>query len=242
MLKKIITLFALCIFISPVFAQELLTPTFQYSHKKTAYITLADGTEIKGTLKDVDRKKGLIEEIKIVDLEGKKHKLTPDQVKHMYLPPSGLDKLGKAIDFLNDARRWTDDKLDQDLLGKNYAYFENSKVQVKKKQLTLLVQLLNPTFSKSVKIYHDPMAGETASIGVGPIKAGGIAKSYYVKVVGQSDVATRLKKKDYSAEFKPMWGSCEAVVAEYASPKWRDLSKHAVKFSECGAESKEGTL
>jgi hypothetical protein len=38
---------------------------------------LADGTEINGTIKDIDREKGLIEYIKLQDGAGKKHKLNP---------------------------------------------------------------------------------------------------------------------------------------------------------------------
>jgi transcriptional antiterminator Rof (Rho-off) len=65
-------------------AQDLVSPTFTYSHKKTSYITLKDGSEITGTIKDLDRKKGLIEEIKIVNEAGKKLKLIPEYVASMY--------------------------------------------------------------------------------------------------------------------------------------------------------------
>ena len=114
-------------------AQELLSPSFSFSHKKTAYITLLDGTEIKGNIKDIDRKKGLIDFIKLKDGSGKKHKLNPDKIKHMYLPPSGVDKLGKALDFVTDVQKWQDEKLEQDLLNQGYIYFESTDVKIKKK-------------------------------------------------------------------------------------------------------------
>jgi len=216
---------------SATIAQDLLSPSFMFSHKKIAYITLLDGTEIQGNIKDIDRKKGLIEYIKIKDGSGKKHKLDADQVKHAYLPPSGFDKLVKADKFLNDVRKWTDEKLNQDFFSKGYIYFELADVKIKKKNRKLLMQLLNPDFSKEVKIYHDPFAKETMSIGIGPAKIGGISKSYYV--AKGENAAYRLKKKDYAANFKPLWQSCESMMTKYERPKWSELVKHAISFSEC---------
>ncbi|WP_010523062.1 hypothetical protein [Aquimarina agarivorans] len=115
-------------------AQDFLSPSFTFSHKKTSYITLADGSEIEGIIKDIDRKKGLIEYIKIQDGSKKKHKLKPEQVKFMYLPPSGFDKLSKLTNFLTDTQKWNDEKLNQDFLNKGYVYFELADVLIKKKK------------------------------------------------------------------------------------------------------------
>ncbi|WP_010523061.1 hypothetical protein [Aquimarina agarivorans] len=95
-----------------------------------------------------------------------------------------------------------------------------------------MVQLLNPGFSKHVKVYHDPYAKETMSIGVGSLKlAGGIAKSYYI--AKDDKPAFRLKKKDYDKQFIPLWTSCKKVIENYTNPVWRDLAKHIITFSEC---------
>ncbi|KXX67487.1 hypothetical protein [Flammeovirga sp. SJP92] len=220
-------------------AQQFQTPSYAFSHKKTAYITLNDGTELKGILKDLDRKKGIIKALKFEDGEGKKHKLLASDVKYMYLPPSGLDKLQKTMDFLGDSRKWNDEKLDQDLLNKGLVYFEQANVKIKKKEMLLLVQLLNPMFSKVVKVYHDPIAGETTSVGVGPMKAGGIAKSYYINV-NNDKAAYKVAKKDYKKEFVPMWKSCSKVAEQYGEDvNWRDLAKHVLLYSECSDEKKE---
>lgn len=214
-------------------AQELLSPSNSFSHKKTAYITLTDGTEVKCTIKKIDRKKGLIKEIKVRNEEGKKVKYKPDEIAYMYLPPSGLDKLGKALDFLEDAKKWTDEKLEQDLLNQGYVYFEQSDVKLKKKTKSMLMQLLNPGFSRKVKVYHDPWAKESLSLGVGPVKvAGGIAKSYYVKL-DTDKVAFRLKKKHYRSEFKLLWKSCPAVKDSVHDIRWSEFTKHIITYTEC---------
>lgn len=214
-----------------VTGQELLTPSHSFSHKKTAYITLMDGTEIKGTVKDIDRKKGLIKQIKIEDGNGDKIKLKPSEVAFMYLPPSGLDKLAKSMDFLTDAQKWSNEKLDQDLLSDGYVFFESSNVKIKRKESVMLMQLLNPTFSGVVKIYHDPFAKQTMSVGVGNIKvAGGNEKSYFIKA--GDDAAYKLEKKRYKKEFKPLWSKCDNL-ANQEEVKWNKLTSHVITYSEC---------
>lgn len=231
MIKKI-TLLLMLFFAFSSNAQSLISPSYGFSHSKTAYITLADGTEINGTIKDIDRDKGLIEYIKLQDGTGKKHKLKPQNIKFMYLPPSGLDNLGKKLDFISDSKKWNDEKLDQDFLNQGYAYFETTDVKIKKKNTKLLMQLLNPGFSKEFKVYCDPYAKETASLGIGGVKfVGGDVKSFYVAKKGEP--AFLLKKKDYKKEFVPLWKSCDKLIAENAEPKWGDLVKHIVIYSEC---------
>ena len=124
MKKQALLLVATFLFSIGMQAQELLSPSMTFSHKKTSYITLLDGTEINGTIKDLDREKGLIEYVKIKDGAGKKYKLDADEIKFMYLPPSGFDKLSKATSFLKDAKKWNNDKLNQDFLSQGYIYFE----------------------------------------------------------------------------------------------------------------------
>lgn len=213
-------------------AQQLLSPSFTFSKNKTSYITLNDGTEIKGIVKDIDRKKGLINLIKIEDEAGTKHKFNPTQVKHMYLMPSGFDKLSRAIDLASDAQKWNNEKLNQDFLNQGYVYFETVNVKIKKKALPMLMQLLNPTFSKSVKVYHDPFAKESASVGIGGVKlAGGLAKSYYF-MLDTDEAAYKLEKKDYKKVFVEVWKPC-ASLSQLAIIAWKDFTDHVIKYTEC---------
>jgi hypothetical protein len=213
-------------------AQQLLTPSFAYSSKKDAFVTLADGTELVGRIIDIDRKKGLIEFINIKDATGKKHKLKPEMVHHMYLAPSGLDALGKSLDKVYDVQKWKSDSLNSDLVKDGYVYFESVDVKLKKGTERLLMQLLNPTFCKHVKIYHDPRAAETTSVGVsGFTVAGGDDKSYYVTKGNQT--AVRLMKKDYKELFNELWGECPEVKTKYPNMRWTDLEKHVVAYSDC---------
>ena len=57
MIRQTLVLLMFFVLTNEISAQQLLSPSFTYSHSKTAYITLTDGTEITGTIKDIDRKK-----------------------------------------------------------------------------------------------------------------------------------------------------------------------------------------
>ncbi|WP_431242994.1 hypothetical protein ACQ9BO_25575 [Flavobacterium sp. P21] len=133
MIRKLLLFMMILFAFTAMKAQDLIAPSYGFSHSKTAYITLVDGTEISGTIRDIDRDKGLIEFIKLQDATGKKHKLKPEDIKYMYLPPSGLDNLGKNLNFISNYNKWNDDKLNQEYIKEGYAYFETAEVKVKKK-------------------------------------------------------------------------------------------------------------
>lgn len=233
MIKKFL-LIALTIFcVAEVSAQQLLSPSFTFSHKKTAYLILKDGVKLEGRIKDIDRKKGLIKYIKIVDEAGQKHKLKPTVIESMYLPASRLDKLSKSISFISNMQKWKNPNLNQDLLHKGYVYCENTQVMVKKKERTMMLQLLNPEFSNEVRVYHDPRAKHTMGIGVAGISVtGNIAKSYYVKKADE-DVAHLIKKNKYEKEFAKLWGGCDSLIQKTVEINWRDLTQHILDYSEC---------
>lgn len=231
--NKLCLLGLLCFFLcGTVMGQDLLSPLEGISFKKTSHIHMKDGSEVKGNIKKLDRKKGLIEEVKIKTEDGKKTTLDTEKISHMYLPQSAMDKLGKALSFMNDATQWNDNDYNQNLLGDGYALFEQSEVQVKKKKRTLVMQLLNPHFSNKIKIYHDPFASETMAPSVGGIKvAGGDDKSYYISINGGT--AYKLQKKNYKEEFKKIFGDNKDIMAKYGENiRWKDFVEAVFEYSK----------
>lgn len=215
-------------------AQRFLPKSTTFSHKKVSYITLADGSQIQGNIKDLDRKKGLIEEVKIKTLEGKVRKIKPEDISHMYLPQSGWDKMTNALDFATDAQNWDNADVDRDVVGKGYAYFEQSEVMIKKKKRTLLLMLINPAFSKKVKVYLDPFAKESMGAGIGGVTlVGGDTKSYYIKK-GNAP-AYLLKRKDYDMQFKALFEDCPSLINMHKDNlKWNELDLHVYTYNwEC---------
>ena len=232
MKDRFLFFFTLVILASSLTAQDFLDGAFTFSSKKESYITLADGKELTGFIDDIDRKKGLIEEITIIDLNKKKIKLKPEEVKHMYIVPSGFDKLSSGMNNMYDATKWNEDKsAHAEHIKAGYVFFETTEVMVKKKKLTLLLQLLNPGFANKIKVFFDPYAGETASFGFGGIKlAGGDAKSYYFKK--GDNVAYKMEKKNYDDELENLYGDCPSFKKGFEKKMgWSMVEKHIFYYS-----------
>lgn len=220
------------LFTASAFGQYFSSPVEVFSRKKPAYITLKSGEELVGNLKNYKLKRGLIEEITLeLDKKGKT-KYTPDQIAFMYLPQSGLDKMGKAMDKIYDATQWESEDINADYMRDGYAYFEQATVQLKKKKIEALLQMVNVSFNNPVKVFHDPWASETASASVGGIKvAGGIEKSYWVKV--GDDVCIKLKKKNYPEDLDKVFAKCEEYKSEVpAKPSWADFPELLFNYAK----------
>jgi hypothetical protein len=232
MKKFIIAVAALCL-TSTLSAQKFMPAFDRFSGKKVSYLYLVDGTEVTGTIDDLDRKKGLIEEVTIKPENGKKKSYKAEEIKSMYLVPSGWDKMGKFDDFMGDPRQWKSIDADKDILGKGYVYFELVQVQIKKKVLPLLMQCVNPSFNSQHKVFHDPYAQESIGLGVaGFTLVGGDDKSYYILKKGET-IAVKYKKKDYEEGFDTLFGSCDAFVNKVGKNiYWMDIEKHIFEYNQ----------
>jgi len=216
-------------------AQTFMKGLDGVSRKKTAYITLTDGTELECVIEKLPKKKGNIEEV-VYSVEGQKKKMTlePTDIAHMYLPPSALAKYAAISDVTGNLNKMMSTDMDGEILGKGYTYFESTEVMIKKKKMTLLMQLVNPDYSNGIKVYHDPYSGETMSASVGGMEvAGGIDKSYFVKK-GNAP-AYKMEKKDYKDGFNELFDGCRALTGlDKKERAWRDLATHIFTFnSKC---------
>jgi hypothetical protein len=218
-------------------AQKFSIPLEGFSKQKAAYLTMEDGTLFEGTLSGFKRTKGLIETVKMKDKDGEKLKIDPSKINFMYLAPSDLAKFGAALEQINSVNNWdkeNNNDIDADLMKDGYVYFEKVLTQVKKKKIEdLMLQLMNPSFSEKIKVYHDPFAKETMSLGVGGLTlVGGLDKSYYVKKENDKG-AYRLYKKDYKEQFEILFGDCPDFMAKYGEKtSWSDFEEHVNAYTE----------
>jgi len=236
-MKKVVVLPLVWLFLialCPVLAQEFIPAYDRFSGKEPAYIMLEDGSKLVGTLDNLSRRKGLIEEVVIKDMSGKKIKLNPEQIKSMYLMPSGFSKFSTNMDAGTKVKKWDAKYIDSEIIKKGYAYFEKAKVFIKDKEEMLLMQLLNPGFNTKIRVFHDPFAAETMRTGIGGMTmAGGDDKSYYVQV---GDLPSKkLKKKEYDDEIKVMYASCPDLVKKIGQKlRWTEFAQHVYEFTfEC---------
>lgn len=233
MIRSLSVMAMLCLFLASASAQKFDVPMVTCSGKKVSYLTLTDGTQVEGLMKDLGFKKGLIAKMKFEPVDGSKVKLKPASIKHMYLPPSGIEKLGKTLEFAHDAQMWKSRDVDQEIINKGYVYYEQTDVLIKKKKMKLMMQLLNSSFSDGIKIYNDPFANETTSVGVAGITvAGGDAKSYYIKK--GNGTAYRLYKKNYDKEFPKVFSDCPKLKSDPTAGKWSSIEAHVHTYAtEC---------
>ena len=231
--KYLLTLVCVLIVFSSV--AQTFSPAFQgFSRKKTTFITLKNGTEMSVVVKKLFFKKGLIDDLKVErSSDGKKVKINPEEIDHMYIPPSTLAKLNQFMDASSDITKLQDNELSSEHLDDGYLYMESSNVQVKKnKTQYCMMQVMNPTFSKKIKIYNDPFAKESASVSFAGMKvAGGLDKSYYIKKNGE-DLARRIKKNEYKKDMEELFAECPAVIEKYKDdPKWVDFEQFVYEYS-----------
>lgn len=225
-----VTMILLSISIISLNAQSFLRPFESISHKKSTFLTLEDDTEIEGNVKKLDRKKGLIQEVKL-KVNGEKTAIPVSKIKFAYFPQSGWDALSTGFEFVNDVRQWQNSTFDQGRIKDGYAYFEQTEVIVRKKQRTLLLQLLNPTSCDVLKIYHNPFANETATIGIkGFAVSGGDDKSYYLSKNGE--VAYKFTKKNFKKGFEDFFADCPEIVEKYSKARWSSFQTIVFAYNE----------
>jgi hypothetical protein len=235
-MRTLLTTTVLLLFVICLNAQSFTRGVDLYSKKKPAYITLTSGEEVVGEIDKVKRKKGQIESIRLEMENGDEVEYTPNDIKHAFLPASGLDKFAKDYDDAFNATTWGKDSPEGERIKDGYAYFQTELVQLKKEEATLLMQVVNPHFNDRITVYFDPMASESGSMSLGGIQvAGGLEKSYYIKV-GDEEKVWRLKKKDYDETLEKLYGDCDKIKPEEARKIfWDDFPLHVYNYStKCG--------
>ena len=114
--------------------QAAFDPAYtSYSRKKPAYVTLKTGEKIEADIKGVGRKKGQITEVKFIKPDGEKLKVESGEITSLYMAPSGLEKLDKQSNFLNDATKWGKSDASK-YLDKGYTMYTNQMVSLKNKK------------------------------------------------------------------------------------------------------------
>ena len=224
MKKTFLTVVALVMSLSFVAAQNFVTRIQGFSPKKTSYIELKDGTTIEGKFKNRKIKKGLIKEVKF-EVNGEKKSIIGEDIASMRLAPSGLGKLGAMSESLSTVKRAENSDISE-INDRDFVHFEQALLPGKK-PVYVLLQLVNPGFDSKIKVYDDPRAQETASIGG---ITGGMLKSYYIVRGGN---ALRVKKSDYKDLFNEIYGDCaEDIKKDYKKIKFEDFAEHVAKHEQ----------
>lgn len=214
-------------FILSTTAQNFMPGFDIFSHKMPAYITLKDGTKIEGEIDKLNRKRNNISGIRMI-VDGKEIEYAPEDVKEMYLPANKLNKFSLKYDnALNTSKDY-----DLDVINEGYGFFENTEVEFGGKVQTLMMQLVNPSSANKIKVYFDPMAMQTMSVGVGPISTGGIDRSYYIKTPEGS--AYKVSKANLKKIYKELFEDCPSLLKEIGKkPNWKVFDEYVFAHAHC---------
>lgn len=211
-----------------------MEPTAGFSVKKTAYITLADGSKIEGQFKGGQQAlNGGYKSITFKTTEGEKMKIQAEDIQSMLLPESKLSKISAATSVIGDATKWSDDvQINEEAVKEGYAYFETVIIAKKKKEITAVRQILNPGYAAKIKILDNAAGMSGPSTSLGGIKvAGGNDRSYFIKV-GEAK-AIKVSANKYEEQFAELYASCPEFIEEYGSEiKWSDIEEHVFAFSQ----------
>ncbi len=215
-----------------------------FSPKKETRILLKDATNIQGTARDIDRKKGQIYSVKVKNSStGKDETFKAEDIEEMYLPVSGFEKGMRTANYFNKINNWSR-KSPSKITNKDEVYLRNQTVSLKNKKAEkeYLMQLINPDFSSIIEVYADPVASETTgdSFGVGPISSpqvgGGVTKSFYVR---KGDRVIWLKKADFEENYNFLFGDNKEFMAKYPaeSVKWDYFSWLVFQYTKMTEEA-----
>jgi len=227
MKTKLALILTLFILFQNSFSQNFMPGFDIFSHSKPAYVTLEDGTKIEGEIDKLNRKRNNISGIKM-KIEGGEIEYAPEDVKQMYLPANKLNKFSLKYDnALNMSKDY-----DLDIINEGYGFFENTEVVLGKKTQTLMMQLVNPSSANKIKVYFDPMAIETMKVGIGPLSAGGIDRSYYIKT--SEGPAFKISKANIKKVYKDLLKDCPSLLKEIGkNPNWKEFDHYIFKHANC---------
>lgn len=220
--------------LSGLSAQKFIEPAAGLSVKKTAYLTLADGTKLEGQFRTGKPSiNGGYKAITFKTADGEKLKLDAIEVHSILIPKSKLGKFSESMDKIGDATQWGDDaKINQDAVKEGYYYYETVVIAKKKKDVPALRQILNPGYSETIKVMSNEMAMKGPSASIGGIKvAESNASSYFIKV--GDNKAIKVKSGQYNDLFNEIYGTCPEFIEKYKDDiRWNSLEEHVFEFSQ----------
>lgn len=237
--SKVLFLFVFSMLLSfSLTSQNFIEPANGFSMKKTAYVTLNDGTELVGSLRaGQESLNGGYKWISFRPEGEKKRKILAEEVKSMLIPRSQLSKIAEASNFLDDATKWGEDvSINKAAVKEGYYYYEAVIIQKKKKEILAIRQILNPGYAAKIKVLDNKMGMSGPSASIGGIKvAGGKDRSYFIKI-GDAK-AIKVSAPKYKDQFADLYASCPEFVDKYKDDvQWSDIEKHVFEFSQMCSE------
>jgi hypothetical protein len=210
-----------------------------FSKSKLIYIETEDGKRVEGYLRGLTKDDGLVTIVKLKDTSDKRAEFTTSQVKKMYLFPSLTSKVEGLLIQDDVPNSWGDESfIDTLLIKQGYVLFEKVPIKIEDKKnkdfktKEVILQLVNPHFSKQIKVYDNPNTDNSGLISVGNISVvGGTINSYYIRKVSEK-AAYKLYSWDYSKKFSDLFGESQIFMEKYSkSAAWIHIERDIYQFT-----------
>ena len=217
------------------FSQDFVQASSTFSHKKPAYLSLTDGTEVEGTVSKIKRYRNMaITEVHL-KVNGEVTAYSAADIEYMALMPSGIERVMSAMQIQNNATLWRQDVNLQQRLSLGYVYFENTQVDFKKGTKMTLLQVMNPHFSNGAIVYSNPFNKEGSSTSVAGITVNEkLPNSFFIRLPGDEN-ARYVTKKKYEYTYKELFGKCRSMHRVFKKIKWQDFDEHVFEYNKrCG--------
>jgi hypothetical protein len=198
---------------------------------KECTVKLVNGDEVTGKFLGGTLINGYLSNFNIRLENGEKAKFKPEEVARLSVKASKLAKLAMMMESASSVKEMTNSNFDE-IVNREYIVFETAMRHNKAGKVRLM-QLLNPGFDSQIKVFADPNAKETMSVGVGGVKlTGGADKSYLF--VQNDEKAVLVKKGSYKKNFDELYGNCPAMLQVFAGEKvkWNDVAGHVFAYDQ----------
>jgi len=182
------------------------------------------GDSVVGDVKSITMIGTKIKNIAIKDASGTKTKFVPED---LILLKWKLSKLARMATIAENASKSINSAINTDygyLYDMGYAVWDKVP-NPENESDAFLLQVLNPTFSNTLKVYASP------EFVTSNFKKGELADEYIVVKNGKSIL---IKDKKYKKTgFTELFGDCPEMVQKYPQKEidWDDLPKHVMEYT-----------
>jgi hypothetical protein len=216
MFRQIIILFIL-ISCQTVIAQQFISPVENLPANLPVTIVKVDGTVLSGTMSSYVMGKGIVS-LTIKDEAGKKIKLKGAEVQTMKVKATGFVKAITMADRSESLTKMMRTDFSE-IKNRDSIIFEQALVGGKEK--SMLLQLINPGFDQSIKVYYNPSANETGSTQIGNIQLGGGEKRAYLVVKNNDGKAFDVRKGSFKKSYDDIFIDCLTFMQAMMGEKIR---------------------
>lgn len=188
--------------------------------------TKADGVIIEGELKNAMTGSNGLMSFKIMDFNGRDHKLKADDVRELKIKVDGLAKLEIIAEQSANLEKLANSNFEE-VVTRDYIIWQQVKHPEKDKNL--LLQLVNPGFDSKIKVYDSPGSRSAETSVNGVATSGGQATAYYVVKDGKT---IKLTKKDYKkGAYSELFADCPSMKKD--KPDLSEFALDILEYNQC---------